>query len=606
MRILLGLVRQSPLFVTVVFGLCAFGTYVVDTRLLRPQFVVEIRSDTNATAQLFYDVGRGLNAADSARLPVDGSNTYSTLHFSLPRATITALRFDPLNGPGTFSVRHPRRAVVRPYRRQFSTAIFLLSIKSRPAPTRRPNFTSTTPAANDPMLGSLCDQSRFVLSWATVRTVEPSVPAGYRAPPFYSAARSRATFVSRSLIARRSDQRSRLPSSTAWQWASPPVLTVFWRRQPVFTVPRFRCSPLRRPVRPLPGPPRNSSDEWAYHTPAILYQLYRSAPLDDDDTPLGPDGTSLISNIPVRHFTTLFRPQFWAFFVLPPSYAFAFYWQCKAMLLLTGVFSLLLLLTQSSRIAAFGALWYAFSPHIQWSYPWPSLLPEMIGLFGIVMCSVFYTSVGRRPALLVAAAAACAVAAVDFAMCAYVPHQIPLVWLGVCLCTWWISARWKAIFTRDHALPRIAALSGTWMLVALVMFGFYRDTEATLTIMANTEYPGRRSSSAGGYPLLAMFSHFFSFWEDDRHFPLPQLFGNICESAGFFWLAPVTLFSIHDVEGDAEKKRAYWILTAFGAFLFMWMTFPCALIGAPCSWTSQLGAEPFMSGAGERRAWRSP
>jgi hypothetical protein len=328
-------------------------------------------------------------------------------------------------------------------------------------------------------------------------------------------------------------------------------------------------------VRPIVGTPKPiRSDEWAYHTPAILQQVYRSTALDGEVSALGPDYTSLISNIPVRHFTTVFRPQFWGFFVLPPAYAFSFYWQFKALLLSVGVFSLLLLLTRSSPIAAFGTLWYILSPFVQWTYSWPSLLPEMIGLFCLVMCAVFYMSVGKRPLFLLAAAVVCVFGAVNFAMTAYIPHQIPLVWLGVFLCIWWMAARWKAIFTRDGALLRIACLGGAWLAVGLVMFGFYRDAEPALTTMANTVYPGLRSLPSGTYHLTALFSHFFSFWEDDGRYPLPHIFGNICECAGFFWLAPVSFFVLRGTNRDSEKTRAFWILAAFGALLFIWMTMP--------------------------------
>jgi hypothetical protein len=291
--------------------------------------------------------------------------------------------------------------------------------------------------------------------------------------------------------------------------------------------------------------------------------------------------------------TTIFRPQFWGFFVLPPAYALSLYWQFKALLLFAGVFSLLLLLTRSSRIAAFGALWYAFSPNIQWTYSWPSLLPEMIGLFCIVMCAVFYMSIGRRPALLLAASAACAFGAVNFALCAYIPHQIPLVWLGVVLSVWWVSVRWRAIFTREHALVRIVALGGAWLVVGAAMFSFYQEAETALTTMANTVYPGRRSQSGGGYHGLALFSHLFSFWQHEQRVPLPQVFVNICEVAGFFWLAPVTLLTLRRVTGEVEKRRAYWMLTAFGALLLVWMTLPVP---------NAIGRATFMDKAGGGRS----
>ena len=329
----------------------------------------------------------------------------------------------------------------------------------------------------------------------------------------------------------------------------------------------------RAPDPPIAGTGKPiRGDEWAYHTPAILHQVYRATPFAAERTPLGPDYTALFSNLPVRHVTALFRPQFWGFFILPPDYAFSFYWQFKALLLLTGVFSLLLLLTQSSKLAAFGALWYAFSPNIQWTYSWPSLLPEMIGLFCLVICAVFYLSVGRRPLFLAAAAVVCAAGAVNFALCAYIPHQIPLVWFGVFLCILWLTTRWNSIFRRDYAIPRIAALAAAWAVVGLAMWAFYVDAAPALTTMANTLYPGRRSMPSGGYSFLILSSHFFSFWQSDIRLPLPQIFINICESTGYFWLAPLTLVAIGGVNGKVETKRAYWVLMAFAALLLVWMT----------------------------------
>ena len=169
---------------------------------------------------------------------------------------------------------------------------------------------------------------------------------------------------------------------------------------------------------------------------------------------LGRDYASLIGNIPVRHFTTIFRPQFWGFFLLPPAYGFSFYWQFKAMLLTTGVFSLLFLLSRSSRIALFGTLWYFWSANTQWTYSWPSLLPEMIGAFCLTICSVFYISTGRRSALLTASAFLCVICAINFALCAYIPHQIPLVWLGIFLSIWWMWAKRSTIWDHERAGAR--------------------------------------------------------------------------------------------------------------------------------------------------------
>ena len=331
----------------------------------------------------------------------------------------------------------------------------------------------------------------------------------------------------------------------------------------------------RAPVQPIAGTGKAiRGDEWAYHTPAILHQVYRATPFDSETTPLGPDHASLFANLPVRHFTTIFRPQFWGFFVFAPEYAFSFYWQFKALLLLTGVFSLLLLLTQSSRVAAFGALWYAFSPNIQWTYSWPSLLPDMVGLFCLVICAVFYMSVGRRPARLVAAATICALCAVNFALCAYVPHQIPLVWLGVFLCIWWVVARRKAIFTRDYALPRIAALGSAWCVVGLVMVGFYLDAEPALTTMANTDLP-RAQVDTRRWLFDAGDVLAFLLVLGER--PTPAAAPGIRQHLR---VRRVLLAGAHHAhhharrDGNSREEQAYWTLMTFGALLLVWMTLP--------------------------------
>jgi hypothetical protein len=582
--------RRGRVVTATVFVLCFSGLQIADRAQHQPPaFVVDMSSNTNSIAQLFYDVGRGINERDSVTLSVAASSEFSRLRFALPRATIRALRFDPLNGPGTVSLQRASiEDAAGAVLYQFSqTDVVALHQIASGADSGSEQTFSTIPSANDPMLQvtvrnpiNLAPSSRHSLARVSLQLFGCLLIATLIGAA-YCVAQPRLARVGPVLdrMALSDSDPALFPVDRLAMGCYLGILAFFVVSVSAgvhgsgISLYSTATTITARSVQPIIGTAKPiRSDEWAYHTPAILHQLYRVTPFNGETTPLGPDHSSLIANIPVRHFTMIFRPQFWGFFVLPPAYAFAFYWQCKALLLLTGVFSLLLLLTHSSKIAAFGTLWYVFSPNIQWTYSWPSLLPEMIGLFCIVICAVCYMSVGRRPARLIAAAGLCAVGAVNFALCAYIPHLIPLVWFGVFLCIWWVSAKWNVIFNREYALARITALGVSWLVVGLVMFGFYRDVETALTTMANTVYPGRRSAPAGSYPVLALFSHFFSFWEDERRFP--QMFVNICECAGFFWLAPVTLFSIQNVNGGIEKKRAYWILTIFGALLFAWMTLP--------------------------------
>ena len=328
--------------------------------------------------------------------------------------------------------------------------------------------------------------------------------------------------------------------------------------------------------RPIIGHPRATRvDEWNFHTPAILNQLFRDDPLALTGAADGPGKAALLSNIPCRHFTQFFRPQFWAFHLLPAETAFAVYWQAKALLLLTGVFTLLLLLTGgASGLAAFGSLWFYFSAYTQWAYSWPSLLPEMIGLFAWVMCLSFYLLVGRTPWRLALAALACAAGMINFALCAYPPQQIPLITVGVFLTVWWLWTRADRIFTREGATVRLLALCGCLGLVSTVLIVFYVDARPTIIAAAHTVYPGRRVTAGGGVTGEAFADHFFDFWKTEDHFP--PILGNPSEGTGYLWLAPLTLLGPGRRRAALGREAFAALLCCWGAFAFIgaWMSLP--------------------------------
>ncbi len=316
-------------------------------------------------------------------------------------------------------------------------------------------------------------------------------------------------------------------------------------------------------------------DEWNYHTPAILNQMFRDHPLMLGDGDEGPGKAMLLANVPCRHFTQLFRPQFWGFHFLRVELAFSVYWQAKALWLLTGTFTLFLLLTGgASRLSAFGALWFFFSAYTQWTYSWPSLLPEMIGLFCWVICLNCYLLVGRRPGWLALAAVGSAAGMINFALCAYPPQQIPLIAIGVFLTAGWVWTQRRRIFTRVGAGRRALAAAGCLGLTAAVLLGFYLDAKPTLLAAANTVYPGQRVCAGGGYVGWFYISHLLDFWKTETHYPVAL--GNPCETTGYFWLAPVTLFALGRRWGALPPGPAAALRCCWGAFALIgaWMTLP--------------------------------
>jgi len=62
-------------------------------------FAVEVTlaSSVPARSQVFFDLGRNFNEADSSSLSLRGRNLSAACRFPLPEGTYRALRFDPID-----------------------------------------------------------------------------------------------------------------------------------------------------------------------------------------------------------------------------------------------------------------------------------------------------------------------------------------------------------------------------------------------------------------------------------------------------------------------------------------------------------------------------
>jgi hypothetical protein len=449
-------------------ALLAMGA-AISRRQTRYELRVEISSSLSSQAQLFYDIGRGWTEADSVTQPVAAGTpgNFQQLAFPLPASTVYALRFDPLNSAGhvvvkDVEIRDRRRTVHR-----FSPSD-VQPVNQIAALERRANGieVSTTPAANDPGLRfvlqqplalnklSRVNQVRTFAMGAAVLVVIALLSIGF----YPQLVRSFGPWLTRMnarsdlLAARYSSAVLPLDSLAIWfallcvlLFLAASLLKLNGSSISFYSV-AYHHGPH---VKTWLGAPRAlRSDEWGYHTPDVLSQALRLRPFSVADSDLGPHAAALIGNVPVRDISALFRPQFWGFFVLPVEYGYAFFWQCKALFLVGGVFTWLLFLTGSSRWAIAGALWFFFSPFTQWSYSWPSALPEMIGLACFATVFLCYLLVGQNTRALATAAIGFTICTVDFALCAYVPHMIPVAWLSIAVVASWCVANRASIVTR--------------------------------------------------------------------------------------------------------------------------------------------------------------
>jgi hypothetical protein len=553
---------------------------------LAPALVVEMTSTSDSTAQVYYDIGRGFNEPDSVTAPVMATKSFQELRFPLLRQNLRGFRFDPLMCPGTVEIRRMRivegdgRTVM-----EFQPAQILnyaeIKERSDSAGTLRletvENSRDSSVAVGLPTplaLSRPFPRGKVLFGIAAVE-----LPILLLAIFFFSDKtrdRLSAPVFALDAIFKRlaercsSDRFIRFDRVAIWFYAACMALfLVFVALDLNGSSMEYNTRVLHEygPQTLLAGTSKGiRSDEWNYVSPDIFYQVFRENKFNAEDTPLGKFYASLLGNIPVKHVTTIFRPQFWGFFVLPPDYGFSFYWEMKWFFLITGAFTLLLVLTGSSWLSAAGALWLFFSQLTQWTYSWPSGLPEMCGLLCYIVVLSMYLAVGNRRWVMLVCSVLLAACLVNYAMLAYVPHLVPYCWVGVFLFAGWVYSRREQVFGGDRR-SRISAFGRTLLLTGLMLAVFYQDVAPAIEGIAGTLYPGHRTMDGGQLSLTKLASHYFSPFEDEGRFAQPL--GNICEASGFEWLFPFTLLAWGAIQSLSRERKILLISLWIPALMIM-------------------------------------
>jgi hypothetical protein len=555
----------------------------------RPVLLVEMTSSVVSRAQIYFDTGAGLSEVNSESVPVRGTGGIERLRLPLPRARITGLRFDPITSPGSI-VLH-RASILRPdgstavvfLPRQIKAIVGFDQMESLPAGVRYrvrtdsydPQFTLDLDAPID-LRSRMPPTSAIVwvvLCNAIFLCAEAFLIRG-RGVGFMRAIDGRVLAAAHRLSSADFIAFDRL---AIWFYAVSGLLFlvfvaanlngssmgIFYYNSKVGAAPRL-----------LAGVPQGiRADEFNYETPAILNQYFREDPFQLSQTPLGRRSVGLVAGLPVRQITTWLRPQYWAFFILPADYAFSAWWQAKWLIMALGTFTLLLLLTGSSGLALCGTLWLLFSQFTQWCFSWPSMLPEMCGFFCLSLVLAAYLTVGRNAVALALSALGCAACIVNFALCAYPPHLIPYGWAGIFLFAAWCAAKRTRILETAGRRARAIAFACCALLAGLLLFDVEWTVSQAIPAIAATTYPGHRSIAGGTLSLTRFATHFLAASETVQRFPPGYL--NICEAAGFLWLAPFTLVSFGRMRALSRERRILLAgLWAGFILLFCWALIP--------------------------------
>jgi hypothetical protein len=114
-----------------------------------------VTSNAPGSAQLFFDVGRGINEADSTHAAIDPKSGPQFLSFPLPPGTYRAFRYDPIDRTAELTLSD---AVIRDHQgrilHRFAVGDFTADNQiAALVPTGDTLLISTTPGAGDPNLG---------------------------------------------------------------------------------------------------------------------------------------------------------------------------------------------------------------------------------------------------------------------------------------------------------------------------------------------------------------------------------------------------------------------------------------------------------------------
>jgi hypothetical protein len=305
------------------------------------------------------------------------------------------------------------------------------------------------------------------------------------------------------------------------------------------------------------GTPRPiRSDEWLVNTQTIISQAKLGYPQFNPRIGNG-ENMSLDPGIPYKNWSEIFRPQNLIYFVLPLANAFAFQWWILGYLLITSCYFFILTLAPRKRLIAVSlSLALFFSGVVQWWYEYSTLACLYYPLFIATAVMCLTRQKQRIHKILLCIAITYLMAC--FALLLYPPFQVVC---GLALVAFLAGYFWKsyAEWGRHKTLLIIGSLA-VCGICALVVVGLFVITRSNvIAALGQTSYPGRRSSSSGGFNLIHLLSsqlgYQFTSATDAAQYQI-GIVTNQSEASNFLLLTPLLFIpNLILIYKDWRKQR---------------------------------------------------
>lgn len=295
----------------------------------------------------------------------------------------------------------------------------------------------------------------------------------------------------------------------------------------------------------ITGDPRAiRSDEWGVNTPLSVSQAEEGFPSVNRTTGNGQDVT-ISFDVPYKDWSTAFKPQNWAYFILPLEQAFAFkWWMLSATLLLACYFFCLTLLPGNRLIATLLSIGLYLSPFLHWWYQSGSFLSLAYVLFiaGLsirIIRDKKTPEPGKKLAVMPQALrlAALAYALTCFAFIAYVPFIVPLALVTACLLTGYVVNILAISKAKRPIVNRVMLIAIPAIVSGILFLTFLQSHSHVISALSQSVYPGDRTEPSGGYNLSQLMGGFYNVQLQSTGSAV-NLPTNQSESASFILLFP--------------------------------------------------------------------
>ncbi len=339
----------------------------------------------------------------------------------------------------------------------------------------------------------------------------------------------------------------------------------------------------------LSGNPRTiRSDEYAVETPWTVMES--RVGFSQVNPFIGAGQNLILTDVPIRHWSLIFTPQNWGYFLLPLEYGFSFHWWFKGLIVILGVYLLAVKLMNGQRMfAALMALAAFYSPAVQWWYS--TSLTETFGWFFLLLFLALQLVDAQTARQRVIYTALFTYAVGCFMFLGYIPGLIPTMLALVFLIVGLLAERFLRGGLRqawsDPRLRRVLAGLFIALAVNLALLAAYAVDERTvIETVISSVYPGGRVEIGGNMQpahLLGGFYNIQLLWDRAYYLTLD----NQSEASSYFMfsLFLLPLFIFQQARLVWRRQRPDGLLIA--ALLFYLLALCWAFVGLP-AWLSHL------------------